>query len=248
MRHIVRAIRKLALRLLAAILLVLLLAGVFFGAKGYGMYRAAVREKTIAERVDEIRSREDFTSYEELPQFYIEAVISVEDHRFEKHFGLDPIAIARALWNDLRTMSFAEGGSTITQQLAKNLLFGQEKRLERKAAEIFAALKLEADYTKEEIFELYVNTAYFGSGYYGVGQASLGYFGKKPDELTDSEAAMLAGIPNAPSVYSPDVSEELALRRTGQVLDSMVRHGILTREGADRISSSLSGSRALERV
>ena len=94
---------------------------------------------------------------------------------------------------------------------------------------------MESKYTKEEIFELYVNTAYFGSGYYGIYQASIGYFGKEPLELTDYESALLAGVPNAPSAYSPDMGNELAERRAKQVLNSMVRHKIITQENADRI-------------
>ncbi len=199
------------------------------------MYQEAVAENPINERVEEIRSMEGFTSYSELPQFYIDATISVEDHRFAKHCGIDLIAIGRAAWTDIRAMSFVEGGSTITQQLAKNMLFTQDKKIERKAAEVFAALDMEAKYTKEEIFELYVNTVYFGSGYYGIYQASMGYFGKEPLELSDYECAMLAGIPNAPSAYSPDVGNELAEKRVKQVLNSMVRQKIITQENADRI-------------
>lgn len=237
MKHIVRSMRKLAVRLVAAVLLICLLVGGFYGVQGYGMYRDAVKETSIEERVEEIRSMDGFTTYGELPPFYIEATTSVEDHRFATHCGIDLIAIARAAWTDIKAMSFVEGGSTITQQLAKNMLFTQEKRIQRKAAEIFAAFGLEARYTKEEIFELYVNTAYFGSGYYGVGEAARGYFGKAPEELTDYEAAMLAGIPNAPSVYSPDVNEELASQRTKQVLDSMVRHKIITQKERDEIET-----------
>lgn len=224
MNRVFRKTGKLAVRLLAIIVVLILLAGVFYGIKGYKLYRSAIAEKSLEERVEEIRGTENFTVYSKLPQFYIDATISVEDHRFRTHGGIDLIAIARALWTDLRAMSFVEGGSTITQQLAKNMLFTQEKKLERKAAEVFAALEIESKYTKEEIFELYANTVYFGSGYYGIYQASMGYFGKEPMELTDDEAAMLAGIPNAPSVYSPDVDHELAQQRKKQVLESMARN------------------------
>lgn len=151
------------------------------------------------------------------------------------HPGIDPIAVVRAAWTDIREMSFVEGGSTITQQLAKNMLFTQEKKMERKAAEVFAAYDMEKNYTKEELFELYVNTANFGSGYEGVYAASMGYFGKLPAEVTDYEAAMLAGVPNAPSMYSPDISQELAARRIDVVLQSMVRHHVITREEAEQI-------------
>lgn len=212
--------------------------GAFFGVKGYRMYQDAVSQASIEERVDAVRIRSDFTGYSEMPQFYIDAVISVEDHRFMKHPGIDPIAILRAVWTDIRERAFMEGGSTITQQLAKNLLFTEDKKIERKAAEVFAAFDIEEKYSKEEIFELYVNTNCFGSGYEGVFDAATGYFRKFPSELTDYEAAMLAGVPNAPAVYSPDVNLELANQRVGQVLQSMVRHGLLTQEEADQILAS----------
>lgn len=227
------SVRKILISFLAVLFCLLFAVCAFFGVKGYRMHQEAIAEKSISERVEEIRSMEDFTPYSELPQFYIDATISVEDHRFEEHCGIDLIAVARAAWTDIKAMSFVEGGSTITQQLIKNMLFTQDKKLERKAAEVFAALELEANYSKEEIFELYANTAYFGNGYYGIYQASIGYFGKEPLELTDYECAMLAGIPNAPSVYSLD--EELALQRVKQVLRSMVRNKIITQEEADRI-------------
>lgn len=117
----------------------------------------------------------------------------------------------------------------------KNEYFTQEKKLERKFAEIFAAWEVEKQYDKEDIFELYVNTIYFGSGYYGIYEAAEGYFGKEPSELTEYEAVMLAGLPNAPSAYSPDTSPELAKQRMSQVLDRMVECEVLTQSKADRL-------------
>lgn len=209
---------KAIFRLLIVLVCLVLGVGAFFGVKGYEMYQDAIAERTLDERVEDIRNTENFTIYSELPQFYIDATISVEDHRFADHCGIDLIAIGRAAWTDIRAMSFVEGGSTITQQLVKNLLFTQDKKIERKAAEVFAALEMESKYSKEEIFELYANTAYFGSGYYGIYQASIGYFGKEPSALTDYECALLAGIPNAPSVYSPMVNSELAQQRQQYVI------------------------------
>ena len=152
----------------------------------------------------------------------------MEDHRFYEHGGIDLLAMGRALWNDLRTWSFAEGGSTITQQLAKNLCFSQEKSIVRKVAEVFAAWDLERRYSKDEILELYVNSIYFGSGCYNVGSASETYFGKEPKDMTDSECTMLAGIPNAPSVYDPTANPDLALQRQRQVVERMVAEEFLT--------------------
>lgn len=228
-------VRNVFISLFSILLCLLLVSCAFFGVKGYKLYQKAVTEKSINERVKEIQDMDGFTPYSDLPQFYIDATISVEDHRFESHFGIDLIAIGRAALKDIREMSFVQGGSTITQQLAKNMLFTQEKRLERKAAEVFAALELESKYTKEEIFELYVNTVYFGNGFYGIRQAAVGYFGKEPSELSDYECAVLAGLPNAPSVYSLDENKELALQRVEQVLRSMVRNKIITQGEADRI-------------
>lgn len=231
-------VRRIFVSLFTILLCLLFVVCAFYGVRGYRMYDKEVKEKSISERVEEIHSMEGFTSYSELPQFYIDATISVEDHRFKSHFGIDLIAIGRAVWTDIRAMSFVQGGSTITQQFAKNLLFTQEKKLERKAAEVFAALEIESQYTKEEIFELYANTVYFGNGCYGIRQAAVGYFGKEPSELSDYECAVLAGLPNALAVYSLDKNKELALQRVEQVLRSMVRNKIITQEEADRITSS----------
>ena len=132
-------------------------------------------------------------------------------------------------------MSYVEGGSTITQQLAKNIYFTQEKKMTRKIAEMFMAFKIERNLSKEEILELYLNTSYFGNGYDTVKEASRGYFGKEPNEMTDGECVMLAGIPNAPSVYAPTVNPELAKQRQKQVLDKMVKYEYLTQEEADTI-------------
>jgi len=235
MKKLIKIIFKILLSLLSLVLVVLLVVGGFWGIKGYHMYQDAVKEMPISEKVATIRQMDHFVEYEELPDIYIDAVISVEDKRFEKHHGVDYLAICRAVWNDLRTLSFAEGGSTITQQLMKNEYFTQEKKLERKFAEIFAAWEVEKQYDKEDIFELYVNTIYFGSGYYGIYEAAEGYFGKEPSELTEYEAVMLAGLPNAPSAYSPDTSPELAKQRMSQVLDWMVECEVLTQSEADRL-------------
>lgn len=230
---------KILLRLFLILFCIAVLAAAFFGIKGYGMYREAVAEKPIKETMEEIQRREDFMEYSELPQLYIDAVISVEDHRFEKHPGIDIIAVCRALCEDIRSGFFKEGGSTITQQLVKNQLFTQDKLIERKAAEVFAALDVEAGFSKEEIFELYVNTIYFGEGYYGIYDAAEGYFGKTPAKLTDGEAVMLAGLPNAPSSYSADESRDLVFQRAVQVLDSMVRNHVITQEESEQIRNDI---------
>lgn len=217
---------KILARILAVLLLVCLCAGGYVGYQGYQKYEKAKAGMSLEEKVDEIRQQPGYTSIEELPQTYLNAVVAVEDHRFYNHFGIDIIAIGRAAVNNIKAMEFVEGGSTITQQLAKNLYFTQEKEMTRKAAEVFAAIDLERHYTKEEILELYVNTIYFGGGYYGVREACEGYFQKEPSEMTEDECTMLAGIPNAPSVYDPRVNPELAKQRQQQVIRQMEENGL----------------------
>ena len=134
--------------------------------------------------------------------------------------------------------SVKQGASTITQQLAKNMYFTGEERFTRKVAELFVAFDLEKQYSKEYILELYVNTIYFGDGYYGVKQASIGYFDKLPYEMTDYESTLLAGIPNAPSVYSLTTNPELARQRQAQVLYCLVKYGYISQTEADKILSS----------
>lgn len=237
MKKLISVLLKIVLSVFAAALCVLLVAAVIFGFKGYSMYQKAVDEESIEDRVSEIENIENYVSYSQLPKVYVEAVMSVEYHRFWDHGGVDWIAICRAAVNDVKAWDLVEGGSTITQQLAKNLMFTQEKEFERKFAEVFAAFDIESNYSKEKIFELYVNTIYFGSGYYGIYDAAMGYFGKVPWELSESEAVMLAGLPNAPSFYSPDVNPQLAVERMNCVLDSMIDNGVLTEEEAKTISA-----------
>ena len=199
------------------------------------MYKKAVEKVPIETQVKKIEAKENYTELEEMPQIYKDAVISVEDHRFYEHNGIDIIAIARAIFNDIRTLSFAEGGSTITQQLAKNIYFTQEKKITRKIAEVFTAFYIEDKLEKNQILELYLNTSYFGDGYDTVKEASKGYFNKEPINLNDSEATMLAGIPNAPSVYAPTQNLKLAKQRQKQVIEQMCKYGKLKEEDANRI-------------
>ena len=175
---------------------------------------------------------------DQIPTDLANAFVAIEDERFYQHNGIDIMGILRAGVTAVKTgFKRQEGASTITQQLAKNTLFTQEKHLARKAAEMFAALAIEKQYNKEQIFEMYVNTIYFGSGHYGIGEAAQGYFGKTPLQLTDAEAVMLAGLPNAPSAYSPNSSPDLAVKRMQVVLNRMVGCKKLTREQADALAA-----------
>lgn len=229
---------KIIKRIIFALLLILICVVLVFVGNGYSMYKDALKEMPLEEKVASIKEKDNYTKIEEMPKIYKDAVVSVEDHRFYKHFGIDIIAVGRAAVNDIKEMRFAEGGSTITQQLSKNIYFTQEKKITRKIAEVFMAFKIESSYEKDEILELYLNTSYFGDGYGTVKEASKGYFDKEPNEMTDYEAILLAGIPNAPSVYAPTKNPELAKQRQKRVMNKMVEYKYLTKEEADEILNS----------
>ena len=219
---------KIFRRILIAVLILLL---VFFSILffiGYGYYSNVLKEKPLVDRINEITSKEHFVKFDDLNQNYINAVIAVEDHRYFDHGSVDYISLFRALFTNLKEGELEQGGSTITQQVAKNVIFTQERSLQRKLGEIFAASDLEKNYSKNEIFALYVNTSYFGDGYYGIYNASKGYYNKEPKDLTLYEATMLAGVPNAPSIYAPSVNPELAKQRQKIVLNAMVKYGYIS--------------------
>ena len=216
--------------ILVAVSITLLVIG-----NGYNMYKGALEQMPLSKKVASIIEKENYSKIDEIPQIYKDAVISVEDHRFYKHNGVDIIAIGRAFINDIKAIDFVEGGSTITQQLAKNIYFTQEKKITRKIAEVFMAFEIEKEYDKNQILELYLNTSYFGDGYYTVKEACKGYFNKELKEMTDYECILLAGIPNAPSVYAPTKNPELAIQRQKQVMNKMVEYEYLTQEEANKI-------------
>lgn len=222
-----RRVLKVILLILLSLISAVIIAGGIFALLGWNMHRDAVRERPVRQVYAELLAEEHFVRFEDLPEFYVNAVTATEDKDFWGHKGIDPSAIIRALLHDIRELGFVEGGSTITMQNAKNLYYTQEKRLERKAAEIFTAFEIEDKLSKEQIFELYVNTIYFGSNYYGIYAASMGYYGVPPERLTDEQCAVLAGIPQAPSVYSPDENPDLAQQRAEQVLDRMRECGYI---------------------
>ena len=227
-----RIIKRILLLIISASMSVVFTVTGYYAYLGYEMYSSAIGEKSVSVMAADIKKRCQFAEYSELPEFYVNAVISAEDKNFFRHNGIDVVAICRAVLHDIKVKAPEQGGSTITQQLAKNEYFTQEKRLERKFAEVFMAFKIEKELSKEEIFALYSNSIYYGSGYYGLYSAAKGYFGKEIPELTDYECAMLAGLPNAPSAYSPDVSPELAKERTEKVLENMVNAEYITEEQA----------------
>ncbi len=172
-------------------------------------------------------------SIEQIPKLLIDAILTIEDRNFYHHSGVNLKAILRAVLLDLKTGSFKQGASTLTQQLAKTLFLSSEKSIVRKIKEAILAVQIERRYTKDEILELYLNQIYLGSGAYGVEAASQTYFKKPVIDLTLEEAALIAGLPKAPSVYSPMNNMDLALKRRHLVLGQMLATGAITQGAYD---------------
>jgi penicillin-binding protein 1A len=163
-----------------------------------------------------------------LPPALIQAVLATEDRRFYSHFGLDPIGLARALVANVRAGGVVQGGSTLTQQLAKNLFLTPARTIKRKVQEVLLAVWLERHFSKDQILTVYLNRVYLGAGTYGVEAAARRYFGRRARDLDIYQSAMLAGLLKAPSRYNPAASPERAARRTAQVLANMVAAGYLS--------------------
>ena len=228
--------KKVIKRTLLFLFVTAVLVGGIFVYEGYEMYEAAVTATPIEEKVKQIKENtKNYSEIEDVPEIYKNALVAVEDKRFYKHNGVDIISIGRAIITDIRMMEFVEGGSTITQQLAKNTYFTQEKKITRKIAEVFAAIEFEEVLSKDEILELYINTCYYGDGYYSIADAALGYFDKEVKNMNTYECTLLVGIPNAPSIYSPTKNPELSKERHKQVLNKMKAEGYLSEEEIDKI-------------
>lgn len=228
--------KKIIKKFLILLFILLIISASFIFLIGYSYYSNTLHKKSFIDRIESYTKMENYTPYEQLSKDYINAVVAVEDHRYYSHGAVDFIGIARALYTNIKDGKFDEGGSTITQQVAKNIIFNQDKSLLRKVGELFGAYDLEKNYSKNEILALYVNSSYFGDGYYGIYAASKGFYNKEPKDLTLDEASMLAGVPNAPSVYAPTINPDLAKKRQKHVLNKMVEYGYITQEEADKIT------------
>ena len=227
---------KFVRRCILLILIVIIIVGSIFYLNGKKLYDEVITEISLEDKITQIREKEDFTSINDVPKYYCDAIVAVEDHRFYQHGTIDLISLGRAIVSNIKQKDFKEGGSTLTQQTAKNLYFiGEDDVVSRKVAEFLVSIDLEKNYSKDEILEVYINTIYFGDGYYSIKQACNGYLDKEPKDMTLSEATMIAGIPNAPSVYAPTKNIDLTISRQKKVISSMVKYGYLTQEEADEI-------------
>ncbi|MFB5663202.1 PBP1A family penicillin-binding protein [Alteribacillus sp. HJP-4] len=225
------------------LIFVLLSAGIYLssvviGAAAIDEKKLVMNETTVlvnddGDKVGELYAEDrDLVPVEEIPEHVQEAFIAIEDIRFYEHQGIDPRAILRALYRDILAGAKVEGGSTITQQLAKNAFLSNDKTVLRKTKEVLIAMGLERKFSKEEILGYYLNQTYFGHGAYGIKSAAETYFNKEVGDLTVDEAALLAGIPKAPGNYSPVEDAERATDRRNTVLSVMERHGFITAEEA----------------
>lgn len=235
--------KKWILRILLILLCTVIVVGGIFVFNGHQMYKDALNNISLSDKVAKIQEDENYIKLENLPKEYKDAVVSVEDRRYYNHGPVDLIGIARATFTNIKNQQFLEGGSTITQQVAKNLYFisPDENAALRKVAEVFMANDLEKAYGKDMVLELYVNTIYFGDGYYGIQEACQGYLKKDAKDMTLFDSTMMAGIPNAPSVYAPTVNMDLALSRQRKVISTMVENEYISQEQADELIKEQEG-------
>lgn len=201
------------------LLLVLTISGIGYG---YSAYHRTINAYPIKETIVALQNSENYTHFDEISPTFLDAIVAIEDHRFYKHGAVDLIGLGRALITNVVCGNIEQGGSTITQQLAKNLFLDKTQTLERKLKEMFIAYELENLYSKEEILELYVNAIYYGDGNTGITMASQNYFNKTPKELTFDEATLLAGLPQAPSAYALSNHYDAALKRQSQVITALI--------------------------
>lgn len=190
--------------LMLMIVLISLISIIPISFRGYRMYESAIRDTSIQEKVYEVRNDESYATLKEISPLFLLGVLESEDQSFYRHQGIDYKSTGRAILTNVKALKLVEGGSTITQQLAKNLYFSFEKKFERKIAEIFVVRRLERQLSKNEILELYCNIAYFGEGNYGIEEATIYYFDKLPSDLSAEESKILVKTLKSPSYYNPN--------------------------------------------
>lgn len=202
---------------------------------GYQRYREVKSMISMHQTIEEIKQDDSYLSLDEISPYFLSAIIAVEDPDFYSHRGIQVSRIIDAFITDLIHLEYVKGGSTITQQLAKNLFLDQDKNLTRKVAELFFVHDFENNLEKDEILELYLNIIYFGDGYYGIKEAAAGYFNKNASELTLAQASLLAGLPQAPAIYQLSDGYVLAKQRQRVVLQAMADEGYIEEEQIDII-------------
>lgn len=221
---------KLLKRILVFVFIVCFIFVGIIGGIGYLDYRKATDETSIVQKVKQIQDKENYTTIDHVALDFKDAIVAIEDHRFYQHGGIDYISLVRVTLANIVAQEIVGGGSTITQQLAKNMYFDQSLSMTRKVSEAFVANALEKHYSKDEILELYINAIYYGDGYYGIYDASMGYFNVTPQQLTLAQASILAGLPQAPSLYQLSNHYDAAAKRQVDVLNAMLEHEYITKQ------------------
>ena len=195
--------KKLLFKMIIILLVIITGFCGYYGYLGYQIYQDKIQEQSLSERVHQLKSKEDYVTLDQISPIYKEAVLESEDRRFYQHGPVDYYGLARAMLTNLTTFSFKEGGSTITQQLSKNLCLSFEKNLSRKFAEVFISRDLEKMYSKDEILEMYLNITYLGEGNYGIQAASQYYYHIDAINLNKQQSDILVKTLKRPSVYNP---------------------------------------------
>lgn len=219
--------KKIIKKIIQIIVLITLIIFITICGLGYLKYKKAIIDVSIDKKILEIQSKENYIRYDDISENLIHATIAIEDKRFYTHHGIDFISLTRAFINNLQANEITSGGSTITQQLAKNLYFDCEPNYIRKISEIFMARDLEKKLSKNEIIELYINIINYGDNNFGVYEACKNYFHKYPKYLTMDEAALLAGIPQSPRNYQLSDHYKQALSRQKQVIQAMIDQNMI---------------------
>ncbi|MCR4950762.1 MAG: transglycosylase domain-containing protein [Solobacterium sp.] len=221
--------KKVLTKLILVLLLITAAACAFCWFRADAVYRNATAELPAEQAAEAYMQKEVFLPFEEIDPDFVNAAVAVEDKRFFERKGYDFIALGRAIYNNLRYGELREGGSTIPEQIAKNLYFGPKHRdIWEKLAGVRILYDLEEAYTPEELFALYANMNYYGDGYYGLQNAAEGYYGTSASELSLAKAAMLAGLPNAPSAYQLSTGFAYAKKRQEKVLRCMLKNEYIT--------------------
>lgn len=223
-----RFIRKL---ILLAIILAFFVICIITGG-GYLEYKRAVDNISIEQKVNEIHAVEHYTTLEDIATYMKDGVVAIEDRRFYQHDGVDYYALMRSLVVNITNQGH-QGGSTLSQQLAKNMYFMEDNSGFKKVAEAFVAKDLEHMYTKDEILEMYLNIIYYGDGHYGIYEASMGYYGVLPKDLNITQASVLSGMAQAPSIYMLSNRDSITKDRQKQVLNAMLDLQMITKRDYD---------------
>ena len=213
--------KKFFIGLIGLILSIAIISVAMIAASGHTKYKEAIDTISLSDKINEIRSSDTYVEIDDISETFREAIVAIEDMRFYDHGAIELKSLLRAVLVNLREKEVLQGGSTITQQVAKNLYFNHDQNFIKKIAEMFVAFDLEKNYSKDDILELYVNIIYYGDNNYGIKEASNNYFGVEPIDLDYDQSTLLAGLPQAPSAYSLGENYELAKERQEEVIEAL---------------------------